>query len=51
MTQEEIKQYLKDNLKLGYFKYRSCGQNYIGFKLTLGEEIISEIRPSIKSFF
>lgn len=41
MTHEEIKEYLKNNLKIEFYPYKSCDTDYLGVRLVLNGEVIS----------
>jgi len=40
MTQEDIKKYISENLKIEFYPYKSCDETYLGVRILLeGEEI------------
>jgi hypothetical protein len=47
MTKEELKQYLKDNLKLSVDSDEQWSGNYLIIELMLGDEVIDSTRTRI----
>ena len=49
MTQEELKEFLKEHLRIELFNHYECYRTYLGVRITLdGEEIDSSVNYDIE---